>query len=590
MSSKRRHKPRKSKAGRRETQRPGHTPPQPIVWNRRRVSGLLAVLALSLVLNCVGLTWGLSGLVPWQPDSIEGITTAREMPRLFKNWTYKYPRGHFLVNALFYQPLLKHWQKHPVTARAADGGTVSQVLTLERLRRLAFISRIISAVMGTATVAAVVLTAIWLFNDFIGALLAGLALAVSELFVFFSHVGNVDIPSVFWFTLGLYWAVKAVYVGKTRHFILMALCFSYGICTKDAMGGYLVGTAIAFWLIMVQKSRAAGETFKTASLSIFSKKMLLAAIVFVLLYALLQDILTCPRAFADRMSIWIGGRGVVDYNKDFKGQLPLLWEACRMLYGSLGWPLLTMIVLSLVYCAIKYPWRSALAIIPVVAFYVIVVVNIQMVQRRYFLPAFPGFALLAGKACSDWLKYKKIHIAFRACPIALAFALSLLYCTGVDLEMASDTRVRTEQWFYENVRPGSLVGAGIYNKVYAPRLHHNGYRLICPWQGPSNEGTAAASAAEPEYLIMTPDQPRTKGRAQDIFREKLAGGELDYELAASFKPKYLYPARTIFGFAAWPILTEPLKHPFISPEMWVFKKRPRDSRDQRPAGTTEARL
>lgn len=534
-------------------------------WTRLRIGGLLAVLATSLLLNCIGLSWGRSGLVPWSPDSIEGITTVREMQRMFGQWKYKYPRGHFLVNAIFYHPLLKNWEKHPVRVGTADGRIVSQTLNLERLDTLAKISRVISATMGTATALAVFLTVMWLFGDYMGALLAALALALSQTFVFYSHVGNVDVPCVFWFAWGIYWAVKAIYLGKWRHFVLMGLCFSLSICSKDAVGGYLAGTALAFWLTMIGKARADGQSSKTAVLAVFSKKVLVAVLVFLFFYALLQDILTSPQAFTERMSIWIGGRGVAGGDSGFTGELPLLWRALQMLPSSLGWPLLAMAIISLSYCTIKYPWQLGFTIIPLVAFYVIVVMSIHMVFPRYFLPAYTGFAMLIGKGCADWLRYRKIHIAMRVFPVALVYTLSLLYCIGLDLEMLTDTRARTEQWFYKNVTRDNIIGAGIYNKIYAPRLHLNGYRLICPWRA-SEQGVLY-----PEYLIMPPAWPRTPDKAEDEFRKKLFNGQLDYEQVASFKTKYLRQG-TIFGFVGWPSWLNP-ESSRVSPEMIVFKKK-----------------
>ena len=64
-----------------------HTNIEPI--SRRQIVALLAVIVLGIILNSIALDWGLSGMVPWESDSNEGITIVREMPRLFKQWTYK---------------------------------------------------------------------------------------------------------------------------------------------------------------------------------------------------------------------------------------------------------------------------------------------------------------------------------------------------------------------------------------------------------------------------------------------------------------------------------------------------------------------
>jgi hypothetical protein len=252
--------------------------------------------------------------------------------------------------------------------------------------------------------------------------------------------------------------------------------------------------------------------------------------------------------------------------------ITLLWIACRNLYGSFGWPLLTTVVICLVYLSIKHPSKAVFLIIPLIAFYLIIIVNIRMFLPRYLLAGFIGLALLAGKGCADWLRYNKLHVALRLAPVALAYCLSLFYCIGIDLEMLSDTRVRTEQWFADNVpRPG-MVGAGIYNRVYAPRLHLKGYNMICPWKSSSTPG---GSSSYPDYLIMSPDWQRGKEDAEDEFREELFDGQLSYEQVARFTPKYLYPARSIVGLAGWPIP----KTWILSPEIIVFKKKPKAGGD-----------
>ena len=176
---------------------------------------------------------------------------------------------------------------------------------------------------------------------------------------------------------------------------------------------------------------------------------------------------------------------------------------------------------------------------------------------------------VTGKACADWLRYNKFDIRWRVAPVVLVYSVSLLYCLSVDLEMLYDSRVRTEEWFYKNAEPPSVIGVGIYNKVYAPRLHLNGYNMICPWRSSSVRGGPRQSASYPEYLIMTPVWKYVDEEAEGKFREELFRGKLDYDEVARFGPKYVYPARTILGFAGWPVES----HPLLSPEIVVFKNR-----------------
>lgn len=574
MSSRKKKKTNRTISGRRAHSKPKRPASRIIRWSGWRLGGLLSVVLVSLVLNSVGLEWGRSGLVPWQADSIEGITTVREMPRLFGQWKYKYPRGQFLVNAIFYRPLLQHWQKNPVMVTTADGRDVPRSMNLQRLDLLAKISRMISVVMGTGAVVAVFFTAMYLFRDYPAALLAALALALSQLFVFYSHVGNVDMPCVFWFVWGIYWAVKAIYVGKMRHYVLMGLFFSLSICTKDAILGYLAGMVPAFWLAMTGKARGDGRSLKTAVLSVFSRKVAAAVVTFLFVYALLQGIFTSPGAFSERMSVWIGGRGVVDYNKGFTGQLPLLWQACQMLYGSLGWALLAAIVLSLVSCGIRHPWKSAFLIVPFLAFYVIVVMNIKMVHPRYFLPAYAGFAILVGKGCADLLRYRKVHPAWRIPAVLLVYVLSFVYCVGLDLEMLNDSRRQTERWFSDNVDRKAVVAVVIRNICYAPRLYAQGFHFfVCPWKVPADNSDFSRLPSYPEYIIITEPRLTPNETPTRDFRQALLSGQVNYDEAARFWSRHFYPPKhTALSIAGWPLDRRQWLY-WMSPEIIVFKKK-----------------
>ena len=124
------------------------------------------VAIVSITLNSIGLTWGQNGDVPWQSDSLGGVTTLRQMPYLFGRWKYKYPRVQFLINAAFYKPMLDRWKKDPVWSTAKGGTkTVQRVLNFDRINTLIMTSNIISAIMGAATVVAVFLTVKILFDE-----------------------------------------------------------------------------------------------------------------------------------------------------------------------------------------------------------------------------------------------------------------------------------------------------------------------------------------------------------------------------------------------------------------------------------------
>ena len=344
-------------------------------WKAGTVIALLVVVGLGLALNFTGINWGQPGGNPWQPDSIAGAKTVHHIPNLFSQWKHKYPRAHFMVVAAFYKPFLSYWENNPVPVPAVGGRRAGkEVLNTERLSTLVIVSRIVTILMSAGAVVAVFLTARLLFSDDVAAFFSGLALVLSMLFVFYSHLGNVDVPCAFWFAWSLYYAVKATYIGKWRHFVLLGLFSALAICTKDPVAGYVIGLWVAMWVAMAGAARDSGKPFKKALASIFRVKVFVAAVIAAFCFALLNDLLTTPEAFFRRMDFWFEV-SVPGYNKGFTGYWPFMLRVCRVFYYSLGWPLFAVIIASTIYCIIKFRWKSAFGILPMVIFYIVVIMK-----------------------------------------------------------------------------------------------------------------------------------------------------------------------------------------------------------------------
>jgi 4-amino-4-deoxy-L-arabinose transferase-like glycosyltransferase len=548
---------------------------EPAGWSGPQLTSLgtlgvvAALLAVIFLLGSIGITWGQPSGQLWHTDSIAGLKTVYEMPNLFGQWKNKYPRVHFLINAAAYKPFLDYWSRRPVTVADASGRAVRTILDVRRISTLIIVSRVISVLMAAGAVLAVFLAGRLLFGDWLAGFLAGLALAVCQIFVFYSHLGNVDVPATFWFAWAVYWAVKSAYEGRWHHFVLLGLFCALAACTKDPLAGFVVGLALAVWLAMAARARAEGTPFKAAVITVFSRKVLVAVLVAGFWFALLNDLLTTPSAYSARMGHWVGGPGVTKFNIDFAGQWPLLKETYRQFYYSLGWPLLFAAAASAAYCLIRFPSKAGFAAVPLVVFYLVIVVNIRMTNHRYFLPALPGVALVVGAAFADWLRWRKVPFVLRLAPVAFVYGLSGLYCLGVDLEMARDSRYDAERWLVENVDRRTHIAA-ICPPCYAPRLELMGFSCSyrCSWDKPSDQKVLLEKPAWPAYIIMSQKWYTDVKFFDQGFRKAIFDGSLGYHELARFRHKYLWPRRTIFGLAGRP---QPL-YDVISPEVIVLQR------------------
>ena len=263
-------------------------------------------------------------------------------------------------------------------------------------------------------------------------------IALCQEFLFYSHLGNVDVPATFWFAWGSYFAVKAAYIGKWHHFIFAAVFLRFLDVHQRFDASLYRGLDLSAAVIMMVQAKRNGKTFRQSIITLFNGKVLLAIVVFLFCYALINGIITDPQTFIKRVSIWLGGRGVKEgWAADYKGQWWLLVHTCSLLYYSFGWPLLALIIASFIYCGAKFRCAALLSILPLLAFYLIVTVNIHFVHSRYLIPAFGALVLVVGKTSADWLRWQPIPKLIRFLPLLLIYVLTFLYCVGLDLELAA---------------------------------------------------------------------------------------------------------------------------------------------------------
>jgi hypothetical protein len=529
---------------------------------------IAGITAVGFVLNIIGISWGSTGYIPWHDDSIAGITVVREMPRLSGDWTYKYPPLQFMINSVFYKPLLKKWEQNPQIIQMPDGRTARQALSYDRINMLILISNFISAIMAAAIIVAVYQTAKVLFDDPLAGVFSSLTVALCQLFVLFGHLGNIDMPAAFWFAFGVMFIVKAVCQDKWRHYILTGICFACSVSTKDSMPSYIFGSAVAA-AVMLVTNKARQDSLKKAFAGLFDLKIIIAIIIFLGVYAAVNGVLTNPDVYMKRISIWLGGRGVKGgWDKDFTGQWPLLLRTLGLLAAGYGWPLISVIFVSTIYCLIKYKEKALIAFLPLLTFYLIVTVNIHFVFDRYLVPALSCLAVTAGKGVADWLRWKKLPIVYRVLPVVIIYALSLLYCIGLDLEMRNDSRYAAEDWFVKNVRPNEHI-AVLCDIRWSPRLHltnlNFSYRRSYNNIGGTTEDVLRTVPAYPKYVCVLAEHLKIFDPA---FRQQLADGTLGYKQIEIFSNKYLYPKLNMYSLAGWGLA----KPYFVSPDVLIFEK------------------
>lgn len=539
-------------------------PQSSAAWSRSFRIRVFILLGICCLLYATSLQWGRSGYVPWLPDSIEGVTIVRELPKMFDKWTYKYPRGYFVINGLFYKPLLDHWEKHPVYVQSAAGWKPA-ALTVSRLDTLALITRWISMVMSLATVLGVTLVARTLFDDDLVGLFAGMVLAFAPLYGLYCCSGCVDVPVMFFYTWATYAAIKAVRTDRWRYYLLLGFFAAWTVCIKEGAAAYVLALGFVTWGLMIEHALKQGRTFKQAVLKIFSTRVLAALGVATVIFLLLNGFLAGPAEFLARMKSWKGA--VARFSGSFTTQADLLWRSCIMLYEGIGWPFMLVWVVSIAYFTVRYRWKLLIGLFPLVFFYVLTVPRIRLNTARYLLPGYIGIALMTARTLVDFHRSRRIPAVLQNAVIVIVFGVPFLYGVGMALEKLDSTRLRAENWIKENADRNALIGAAM-PREYATRLHYQGYRQILKWHSKGIKVGNTTQVIFPDYLIVSTEWPCTPPKNDSAFRKKLFTNQTQYKRVADYNIRYLYSARSILSWATWP--RRP--HPYLSPRMIIFKK------------------
>ena len=523
-----------------------------IPWRRRTTLLLLGVLGVSLLLNGMGLRWGLPNYYGWCNDSIAGLTSVFQRERLLETWVHHYPRMQFLVNGLAYEPLLRAWAEAPPDRGGPDirPDALSYNLDLRRGSILVFSSFVLTALMGTGAVLAVFLAGRALFRDDLAAFLAALALACVAEFVFYSHTGNVDVPAVFWYSWALYCAIRAGQARKLRYFFGAGLFSALGVGSKDPTIGFVIGLGLALCVLELGRARKAGKSWPTAVFSLLGPGLLTFFVIFVLVFGILNNFFTNPQAFFQRMSGWGNDsptmQTYVMVKNSLDGQITLLGITGKALYFAMGWPLLIMITAGLIRHIRRQRVVLWFTLLPMLVYYLVVIMRIGFSYPRFFLPGIAGLALLAGSAGAAWWRWARIPKLARAGVLLGLFGLTFLYALGSDLEMVRDSRYRTIAWFERNV-PRETTVATLMPQSYGPNLKAAGFKnYLYPWQ--PSAGTFRPEALPPYLVVCT--RGLLWGPAEPFFRE-LRAGRTPYREVESYGRLYLYPKASIFAVAAW---------------------------------------
>ncbi len=468
---------------------------------------LLLILALALLVRLWGIDHGLPFI--YHPDepalvrSAYGLRFGNLNPGHF-DWPHLHYYLCFFIFESFikFRALLQVLNLRPVFEKIVP-------LLWRDPAIFYFLGRLVSTLMGVATVGQTYLVGKKLFDKKMG-LVAALFLSLSTLHVAQSHYALLDVSMTFWVTLSLLLSVLILKKGRTRDYLLAGLFAGFAASTKYHGALVVIPIVVAHFLRILDARRRKTLRVSSSTLRVGPVRHRVAegesggefgGLLLSGLAAIVGFLIGTPYALLDSETFLFkeDARGFLWQLQNMQGHLGA--EAANgwwfhfsiTLRRALGPALLGLVVLGILLALYKHRRRDLLLLsFPV--FYFLYVGSWTVVYGRYMIPILPMLCLLAASFVFFVVKkFKKPNLV-----LGLLLGLALLQPAWEVVKSnrilnQTDTRTLAKEWIDENLPSQSKIAMDtIYgyflDPYYLPNLRkatgaddpEKGFYLL-PW-------------------------------------------------------------------------------------------------------------
>jgi hypothetical protein len=419
-------------------------------WLRRNTEWRLLrwLLAGSLVVNLIGVWWGLPGR--WVQNELSPEFVLGGLAEHFSHgWFDVYPPFHYYVLSVVSSPALLLHALGRISFETVGGYTL-----------LVVVSRLVSVAAGLGVVIATCVCGAYAFGGRAG-LWAAAIIALTTPFVYYSKTANVDVPYLFWFALSLVFYLRLLHRVRWQDTTMFAVTATLAICTKDqAYGLYLVAPlAVGYQIGRANRHAGCSRPYWRAAID---RRLVLPMVAAAILFAACDNIPFNASGLLNHVR-FITGHGSADYRvfePTVEGRLALLRLTARLVQVSLGWPLLLVNAGGLMFAAATSRFRGVAVwlVLPVISYYLGFINVVLYNYDRFVLPICVVLALFGGFAVDRVLTAGVNGRSWRALCVAGVFGYTLLYATTVDVLMLRDSRYAVEEWLRAHVGRRDPIG------------------------------------------------------------------------------------------------------------------------------------
>jgi 4-amino-4-deoxy-L-arabinose transferase-like glycosyltransferase len=494
------------------------------------------VLVFALAcLNTFGITWGLPNPNgDWAIDSIAPfgpLRYAREM--LYSgHWWSKYPPLHFTLLSLVYAPyalyLTVTGSLTPGTLAAYPWGLSDPEVSVTYFTLMA---RAMSAAMSVGVAVIAYRLAVELSGRLAG-IFAAIAFACSPLAVYYGAAANLDMPYLFWSSLGLLALARIGRGAPLATYVRLGVFAAAAMATKDqAYGLFLL---LPFPLLALHGRVHGGNGLR-------DRRLLAAGAAAIVTYLVAANVLLDVRGWLAHVHYITheGSRPYQMYPATPLGVASFALYVVGLLFETATPPIVVLAGVGL-YALRPGVQRSALLLLAAAASYCLTFLGpILYVFPRFVLPLVFVCAVFAGVGGAALVR-RAGTLGWAA--VAASLAIVFLYGTSMNLGLVWDSRYAAEHWLAAHVDAGTRVGVN-GERVYLPRLPAD---LESVPVDVTTEGLVFAGAP-PEFLVFSDAYYARYLRRAAVRPVMLAllSGASGYRRVATFHSRHLLATRLI---------------------------------------------
>jgi hypothetical protein len=464
------------------------TPPRggfPIRWFWRAAAALASlpvslrlVLVAAAVLHGCGLSWGMPASDAWDND---GIAPRDILPGLAATFTpgdyYTYPPLHLALLAVLTLPVTIVAIARAETASVP--AVVREIIAAPYMTAFAMTARLVALVMSLGIALALGKIAQELCTDRArgerACTFTAAVASVGVTFTYYAHTSNLDVPSLFWGSLGLLAFVRAVVRTELDRLRRAAVFAALAVATKDqayALFVIAVPIVVLCWFAL--------DPWPRKNARGLVREFALALAIGAAVLAVVDGAVFNPTGFRARLAFLRGpaSQDFSNYSSDLEGKLAIVREIGRELprhYPLVFAPLIALGAAVALASARRASPRAVVAALTPLAAAASFTVAFNMAARRtddrFLLPQMLMFAIYAGIGVERlWTAGGSpltLGLARAAC--ALGFAGATWEALRVDLTLLYEPRYATETYLAEHARSGDTIEVHGLN-VYLPRF------------------------------------------------------------------------------------------------------------------------